>query len=131
MSYLVLTTVTTFPHTPGTYIVFPYPYAMKQSDFVAAQPVTLVANDRDFPGLAATAEADGMHVPWPVTSPYPLPADEYNVEFATTAAPEFPDDVTQLPYQAPSSAADVATLQADFNALLTKLRNSGQMKKAP
>lgn len=33
----------------------------------------------------------------------------------------------QMPVQATSVAADVATLKTDFNALLTKLKNSGLM----
>ena len=34
---------------------------------------------------------------------------------------------TVMPVQAPSVAADVATLVVDFNALLTKLKNAGLM----
>jgi len=33
----------------------------------------------------------------------------------------------QMPVQAASTAADVATLKTDFNALLTKLKNAGLM----
>ena len=36
----------------------------------------------------------------------------------------------QMPVQAASVAADVATLKTDFNALLTKLKNAGLMASA-
>ncbi|CAM3730007.1 head fiber protein [Mesobacillus zeae] len=37
-------------------------------------------------------------------------------------------EVIQMPTQADSAAADVATLKTDFNALLLKLKNAGLMK---
>lgn len=37
---------------------------------------------------------------------------------------------TQMPVQAASVAADVATLKTDFNALLTKLKDAGLMASA-
>lgn len=36
--------------------------------------------------------------------------------------------VIQMPTQAASVAADVATIKNDFNALLTKLKDAGLMK---
>lgn len=39
-------------------------------------------------------------------------------------------DFTQMPVQAASVAADVATLVTDFNALLTKLKAAGLMASA-
>lgn len=35
--------------------------------------------------------------------------------------------ITQMPYQAPAAAADVAALKTQFDALLTKLVNAGLM----
>lgn len=37
-------------------------------------------------------------------------------------------EVIQMPTQADSAAADVATLKTDFNALLAKLKTAGLMK---
>jgi hypothetical protein len=42
-------------------------------------------------------------------------------------SPELKESI-QMPTQAASVAADVATLKTDFNALLTKLKNIGLMK---
>lgn len=36
-------------------------------------------------------------------------------------------EIKRMPYQPDSTAADVATLVADFNALLQKLRDAGLM----
>jgi len=38
--------------------------------------------------------------------------------------------VKKMPVQAASTAADVAALVTDFNALLTKLKNAGMMNSA-
>ncbi len=63
------------------------------------------------------------------TTPTPGQQMEQVAFFNTSGQPLFFTSVaiTQMPLQANSAAADVAALNTNFNALLTKLKNAGLM----
>ena len=98
-----------------------------QADFVDGQQVNIdvyggqVACDVSFGASEAT-------VTWPAGADYALPAGEYYIDFDTVGGDNLREaNASQAANQADSTAADVAGIVADHNALLAKLKAAGIM----
>lgn len=124
MSFVTLKTTTTVATAAGA--TFTVPYAgQSQADFTSGSTAILSVYGRQFTGLAVTFGASAATVTWPAGAPYPLPADEYYVQFDLVGGDPLPGNVAQVTPVADSTAIDVAGIVADHNALLAAMRTAG------
>lgn len=99
---------------------------LEQTDFTDPQTVIVEVYAREFE-CAISFGASEATITWPAGAPYDLPAGEYYIDVDLVGGDELPADVSQAENQADSTAADVAGIVADHNALLAKLKAAGLM----
>lgn len=105
----------------GTFDV-PYPAGYVQADFTGANAKTSVMG-ADHDDLPVTLNANDATITWPAGKGTTLPAGtELTIGLELIGKVENADLKNLLPNQPDSAGGDVATITADFNALLGRLK---------
>jgi len=110
----------------GTFTVA-YASGFAQADFPATG-TTIISYSGVDTECAVSYGASEITVTWPGAAPASLAAGEYYMDFDALQGGNLPDNVRQASAMEDSTAANVADLVDDHNALLQNLRDAGLME---